>query len=455
MSLSPLIGEPNPLVVQRIGEIALICVLLWLAIYALYDRGLLGPWPPSRRSARLAVWVFLLYPLIGPIGLALLVLLISSMVPAIGSTVTPIVDLLFLSEDLYFILAASLVYFRIMRWSWRGYGAAAVMTVVSVSFSVSVILSSLGLSFSAAYGGLELADTGWGFVLFWSICYGLEVLRPKTKKEPAMFVMMGHSCIEVAMRTIYGVIVPLVHRIRVDRDESALAMLKSVLSMDDGLERSLSLACKALGFDRMELMGAADVESALIILQKVETRWGNFSRTELSVLVALSGAWVVVITSAMWTFINGLFFKNFILGFVLFFSCVFVPVGMLSLVSNKRVPRPGVYYDLGKRHDEQFGFTRRGFERRRIFDIIVVMAALGGATCVTAAALVLGVLPSDLLVLPALLAVYVLGVVLLGFDAFVRGKRPSPEETLASIRKQVLKTAAEVVQEGSESAYLG
>ena len=359
-----------------------------------------------------------------------------------------IVHIIDSAEYLFILLFLSLIYFRILRWCWRGYGAAGVIVIISTSFSAIVILSSLGLTSSAGYDVFEMANTGWRMLSLYLICWFRDALKPKTQTELKPFSVFNHTRIEVAMRGIYGIIIPLVRRVRVDRNESALLMLKNVLHLDSSLERPISLACKALGFDKTELIHVADVDSALVVLQNVNTDWGNFSRLDFGVLLVLSTTWVMSMLLTVWAFVNGVLGQN-----ALLFSMNFIlPTGIVLLLSLAVVHKPGEDYDLAKRHDEPFRFTHSEFRKRRILDLLVVITALAGATGVTLLTLIVGVYPSDISLLAPLSAMYILSLALLGLDDFLRGQLPLPEESLVRIRRRFLDIIPQATTEANETA---
>ena len=309
------------------------------------------------------------------------------------------------------------------------------MTLLYVLVSTSLVLSSLGLSRGIGYTLIEFGVTGWRGWSILLICWIYELLKPQASKKTDDFALQGHTSIETTMRNLYGIIVPLTRRIRKERDERTLRILQQVLLMDDPFEKPLTLACKALGFDKMELINVADSENASFILQNVPTEWGNFSRIEVVVLFSLPIGWVVSGFLTVWTYLNGILKQNFLL-LMLFFM---LPVGIVLMFSPMLRQNPGKEYDLAKRHDERFKFTQSEYQRRRIFDMVVLLIATVGATFIGVLIVVLGNASLANLVIISLCVEYVLSIALVYFDSFMLDRSVSDEETIAHLHEIMLR----------------
>ncbi|MFW9787563.1 MAG: hypothetical protein ACFFE2_10270 [Candidatus Thorarchaeota archaeon] len=429
------ITDINPIILDRFVEIAIIGVLFWLAIHTLYDKGLLGPWPPARLGGRLLVWILALFPLITGFGIIGVALFIGIAIPSTESLTYLVIASAEFLGYLSMIFLLSLIYFRLLRWSWRGYGAAALTVVISTTFSAGVILTVLGVLPLVDPEIFGLVDTVWRTMSFMLICWLYDTLKAKNRPKTEQFNEMGQTRGEVGIGSIYSVIIPLVRRIRVDRDEQALLTLQAVLQLNSGLERSLSLACKALGFDRNDILQITDVGRASETLQYVETDWGTFSRLDFSVLFFVSGVWVIcLLLSAIVYVYNAArqYYLLFVLDFVL-------PFGIAMILSLGTQRKSGREYDLAKRHDESFRFTHNEFKQRRSIDFLVIIIAILGTTAITLISIAYGLTPLGALLMVPLSMVYVLSVVPLLFDGFARGVRPLPEEATALIEKQFRK----------------
>lgn len=420
------------LLFNNFGVIVFLSILFWCALHVLYERGALGSWPPSRLSVRITVWTFLLFPLVIGFGFVGLLLLISIFVPSLELQL--IIDFLDFAEYLFLLIFASLVFFRILRYCWRGYGTTGVMIVVCASSSTSLALSSLGLAYNIGYFLIDFGHFGYRGLCILFICWLREAMKIDPEKESDDFAVLSHTHIEVAMKKIYSVLIPLARRIKVSKDEAALRMMQNVLQMDSDFERSLSLASKALGFDRMDLINAPDVENASMVLQGVATNWGNFSKIDLVALILVSVTWIVSGLLTVWAYIGGVIKENLV-AVVLFFA---LPFGALAILSLTNKQSPGREYDLAKRHDEPFRFTQRECSNRRKLDLIVLAITLIGATSVGALIILLGNSSLGYLVFICLFSEYVLSVALIRFDSFMLGRNISDEEMMGILRKKLL-----------------
>ncbi|NHJ15085.1 MAG: hypothetical protein EAX95_15490 [Candidatus Thorarchaeota archaeon] len=411
-------------------ELAVLCILLWFAIHVLYKKGYFGPWPPTNRLARIAIWVFLLFPFIFGLGISSVVLLIVLVIPSVEPEMVIIYSLFESAVLVFIILFIALLYFRVLTWCWKGYGAAGVIVIMSATFSAGLTLSSLGLLAIAADDVLGMARMAWAGGFIFMFCWLREELKPKTEERPTTRNVLGHTPIEVGMERLYGIILPLIRRLRVDRDEESLHLLKGMLQLNEGFERSISLACRALGFNKETILEATNADDALETLKNVDTRWGNVSLLDLGVLFAISIPWVVSLILSVLAYADGVL-RQYPLLFILDIT---LPLGIIILLFLFASPRLGGGQDIAKRHDEVFKFTRDEFQRRRGIDLLTITASLIGTTTVT---LMVVVLFSDFMLLIPLSGVYVFSLLLVMFDDLVRGKRPSHELMLTLIRRRL------------------
>ena len=418
------------LIVQRFPEFVVLGILAWFAIHYLYERGLLGNWPPNRFVVRIGIWVFALFPLVAAMGLIGIAVLIDTLFPATEAAADILVQILYSVLHLFIVVVFSLVAFRTLRWCWRAYGAAGVVTTISIAYSTGVILSFVGLTSSVVQSILEESNQLWVMMSFLLACWLNDALKLGKPREPTRVTFIGPNSISLTMKRIYGVIVPLVRRIRIDRDPQALATLKEVLQTGTGLDRTMALACKALGFERSTILSTDDIENAHHILGYVDTKWGNLSRIDIGVLSGILAIWIPCMIASVWIFINGLM-RQYLLLFMLDLIFPLAVVMLLSLIGNYKTDRE---YHMAKRHDDMYQFTNGEFGRRRIFDLAIIIAALAGVAAATL--FDLAIYSSTQYMLP-LLVVYVFSFLILALDDFAKGKKPSIDEEVALIRKKL------------------
>ncbi len=444
--------DPSPPIIDSFGELVVVSMLFWFVLHMLYERGLLGPWPPPRRTTRVGVVLFLLYPWVVLGGLSLAGT-ISRLLPSMEFLAFSILYMMHMVEELFLVLILSLIYFRILRSLWRKYGAAGATIVLTVPLSISIILTSFGLSQGIIYFIFDTGVYAYRFYGFMFLCSNHNLLRPKVKTEPVYIEIPEPKITETVMSYVYRVIISLVRRVVVDRDPSDLEVLKFVLGPNSGMEKPVTLACKVLGIDQVALLQTVDIENAMSVLNGVDTRWGNFSRFELCVLIVLTVGPLASILMSIWLSVNMAPFgeapgnvlvwliRNPLLGTV-FFGSIFLLVLALLSSSSLYVRKPGKDYNLANPHTEALWFTMHEFNRRRVLDVLVVVTALCGTTYVTWATLVLSGFPDGTRVLIYLSIIFVLIMVLLAGDPFVRGKRPTLEQMIQSIRMRSLEIAS-------------
>ncbi|MEM2143611.1 MAG: hypothetical protein QXQ81_10180 [Candidatus Thorarchaeota archaeon] len=460
MDISRWFFEPVPIVLEHAAEIAVIGLVIWVIVFAVYDRGHLGRWPPSRRSVRRAIWFILLYPVPGFLLIGLCLVSIATIIQPLRPAVTLVIALMMVGRDTMSVLAGSLLYLVAMRRCWRGYGAAGVTVGASVTVSIAVILysldltsASLGLGFMGAYGF-------WVSIWHFSSLVGVPIREPKaqrrrddselslgsvedSRREGAgdLKSVLRDVTDAYTPRIVQQYVIPLIRRFRIDRDESALSVLVGVLSAEEIPEEKRERACRALDFDHRELIEAGDTQRAAEVLERVSVSWGNISRTVLAVLLGIISVSLVTLLSVAWSYASEST-PGRPMSFQLLIAVTMLFMSTLGLLSRAGPPRPcsSKCHHINKRHDEQYLFTDRELVRRRRLDIIVVIASLLGMTWVTLTALTQRALASDYPALQVLLMIYILSAILLRRDRFLWGEREPPEESVAKIRTKMLRT---------------
>jgi hypothetical protein len=418
---------------DNFGAIVVLSMLFWLVLHLFYERGILGAWPPSHLSIRLVIWILFLFPFIIGFGIVGLLLLIGTLVPALETQSLLLIDTLMYSTYLSVLVLASLVFFRVLRWCWKRYGTTGVMVIVSIATFTILIINSLGLGY---YFGHPLIYTGWYLWTYMSlveICWIHEKMKPRIERKADHSATISGTSIELATKRIYGVLVPLARRIKIDQDEDAFWTMQSMLQMDGSHEEMFSLACKALGFNRKDIINAPDVEHASLALRDLAVDWGNFSKLELVALLLLIASWMVSSVLTAWAYIGQAVKQNFV-PVMLFFTLPLAVIAVLSLTSRWS---PDMEYDLAKRHDEPFRFTQREYDARRAFDQVVLAITLIMATCIGALIIVFGDSSLTYIVTLSLSFEYILSAILLSLDSFMLGKGISKEETMAAIQRKL------------------
>lgn len=421
------------LLVQDFGVIFTLGVLFWFGIHFLYDRGHLGSWPPSQRIVRILVWMLILFPIMTLLLFGGSLLLISALIPPLEPQLMMLFEHLDLLDYVALIVFASLIFFRVLRWTWNGYGTTGVILLISISFCIDLFLISLNLISSSSVGVFEFGQLGWRGMSLYTFCCFRDFMKPKSNKEPEVFVLQGHTSIELTTKKIYSIVVPLVRRIKIDHDESAMELLKGFLVMNSGFERVLTLACKALGFDRMEFLSESNVEDASELLQNVPSEWGNFSKTDFVALFLVTSLWIVMGVISLWAYLNEALKQNLI-PFFLFF---FLPIGVLGVLSITNTHKPSKEYTIAKRHDEFYGFTQREYKKRVNLDVALLVTALVGTVFVGYVTFVIQGPLLDFTILVVLSVLFILTIVLTKYDGFLHGNLPSDDETLRRLRKQL------------------